>query len=229
MRNLCKPAAAFLFLAVVLVVPGRAAATEPWHKSVPYLRLLEKYGAYEPLVDFLVEPLVAVEKSNAVMKVVLEQPQARARLEVYKFDGRVIVEGNDSSYLGDNYVRMQLPVEFRYEIDLAQLKASDLAYDPARNVLEVKLPPVRMAKLNADYSSVEVLEKRNPWLRSKAGWYELKEDILYKQARPLAATLGEEKLSEANLVARGVVNDLFARMYAPLNKDKGKALVIVVK
>lgn len=228
MSYLRKPVLAALLLGAALVVPGRAAADEPWHKSVPYLRLLEKYGAYEPLVDFALEPLVAVGKSQAVMKVVLEAPQARARLEVLKFDGRVVVEGGDSSYLGDNFVKMQLPVEFRYEIDLAQLKASDCQYDPARHVLEVKMPPVRMAKLNADYSSVEVLEKRNPWLRSRAGWYELKEDVLHKQVRPLAEAVGEEKLSEANLVARGVVHDLLARLSAPV-AGKGKALVIVVK
>jgi len=228
MRNLCKPAAVVLFLGLACFLPTRAMANEPWHKSVPYLRLLDKYGAYEPFVDFAVEQLAAVERTQTVMKIVMETPQARARLEVYKFDGRIIVEGGDSSYLGDNWVKMQIPVEFRYEIDLAQLKAKDVQYDATRNLLEVHLPPVRMAKLNADYTSLEVLEKRNPWLRSRAGWYELKEDILYKQVRPGAEALGEEKLSEANLVARGVVQDLLRKLYTPV-KGAGKELVIVVK
>jgi hypothetical protein len=228
MRNLCKPAAVVLLVGLAFVLPGRATATEPWQKSIPYLRLLEKYGAYEPLLDLMLEPVVAAERTKTVIKVALETPQARAKLEVYRFDGRLTVEGGDSSYLGDNWVKMQIPVEFRYEIDLALLKSSDVQYDAARNVLEVRLPPVRMAKVNADYTAVEVLEKHNPFLRSRAGWYELKEDILYKQVRPGAESLGEEKLSEANLVARGVAHDLFRRLYAPV-KGAGKDLVIVVK
>jgi hypothetical protein len=120
-----------------------------------------------------------------------------------------------------------VPVDFRYEIDLNQLKSKDLAYDPSRNILEVKLPPVTLAKVVPDYANLEVVEKANPRFRSRAGWYELKEWVLNEQVGPNAEQLGQEKLSEARLVARGVVQELFGRLYAPVKDYKG--IVVVVK
>jgi hypothetical protein len=146
---------------------------------------------------------------------------------VYKFSGTIHAEGGDTSWLGNNRVKLRVPVDFRYEIDLGQLKAKDLRYDPARNVLEVKLPPVTLAKVLPDYAGTEVLDKANPAFRSRASWYELKEAILAEQVRPNAESLGQEKLSEAGLVARGVAQELFSRLYGPVREFKG--LVVVVK
>jgi Protein of unknown function (DUF4230) len=227
LRSLLCRYLAGLGLVLALFVPGPARAGEPLHRAIPYVKLLEKYGAYEPLLDFILEPVLAAVKTETVMKFALGVPQASARLEVYKFSGSIQAEAGDSCWLGNNRVKMRVPVAFRYEIDLAQLKAKDVSYDTARNILELKLPPVTLAKVVPDYGELEVLEKANPTMRSRASWYELKEAVLAEQVRPHAEALGQEKLSEANLVGRGVVQELFSKLYAPVREFKG--MVIVVK
>jgi hypothetical protein len=228
LKSLLCRAAAGLGLAVVLILPAPArAGDDPLSSVLPYFKLLQKHGTYEVLIDLVLEQALAAQKTEAVVKIALGVPQASARLEVYKFSGTIAADGGDTCWLGNNYVKLRIPVDFRYEIDLSQLKTKDVAYDPARNVLEIKMPPVALAKVVPDYGSLEIVEKINPRFRSRAGWYELKDAVLSEQVVPYAERLGEEKLSEANLVARGVVQDLLGKLYAPVREYKG--MVIVVK
>jgi hypothetical protein len=226
LKSLLCRASAFVGLVLVLL-PAPARAQESITKAIPYVRLLEKYAAYEPLLDLVLEPMLTAQKTDTVVKVALGAPQAGARLEVFKFSGTIDVEGGDRCWLGNNWVKMRIPVDFRYEVDLKQLKPADFQYDAKRNVLEVKLPAVTMAKVVPDYAGLEVVEKFNPTFRSRASWYELKESILSEQVRPAAELLGQDKLGEASLVGRGVVQELLGNLYAPAKELKG--IVIVVK
>jgi hypothetical protein len=210
----------------LLLMPAAGRADEPITQFLPYLKLLQKHGAYEPFIDLVLEQVLAAQKTETVVKIALGVPQTSARLEVFKFSGTIDVEGGDRCWLGNNRVKMRVPVDFRYEIDLSQLKTRDLTYDPSRNVLEIKLPPVAMANVVPDYTSLELVEKVNPTFRSRASWYELKEAILAEQVKSHAEQLGEQKLSEANLVARGVMHDLFGKLYAPAKQLKGIAIVV---
>jgi hypothetical protein len=227
MKSLLGRTAACLGLGLaLLLMPAAGRADESLTRAIPYLKLLEKYGAYEPIVDLLLEHALAVEKKETVVKIALGVPEASARLEVFKFSGTIDLEGGDTCWLGSNRVKLRVPVDYRYEIDLGQLKPRDVNYDPSRNVLEVKLPPVTMAKVVPDYASLEVVEKVNPTFRSRASWYELKEWVLSEQVKSHAEELGEQKLSEANLVARSVVHGLFTKLYAPTKQLKGIAIVV---
>lgn len=185
-------------------------------KTVPFVRLLWKYEVYEPFLELAVEHVALPTPTPPVVKIVTGVPQASARLEVLKFVGSVIVEGGDTSYLGDNWVKMRIPVEFRYEVDLSQLKREHVQYLQQRNILKVKLPPVRMARVLPDYENLEVLEKTNPTFRSRAGWYEMKEQLLKESLRPNAEEIGQARLSEANLMARTVVHDFLRRICTPI-------------
>lgn len=166
MKSIICRAMACLGLGLALLVPAPIRADEPFYKAIPYVRLLEKYGFYEPFIDLALEPVLAAAKTQTVVKIALGVPQSSARLEVYKFSGSIHAEGGDTCWLGNNRVKLTVPVDFRYEIDLGQLKPKDLHYDPARNVLEVKLPPVTLAKVLPDYAGMEVVEKINPTFRS---------------------------------------------------------------
>ncbi len=217
---------AFLGLGLVLLLPAAARADEPFYKVIPYVRLLDKYGAYEPLIDLVLEQVLAAQKTEAVVRVALGSPQLSARLEVFKFTGTIEAEGGDSCWLGDNRIKVRVPVEIRYEIDLGRLRAKDLRYDPNRNVLELTMPRVTLAKVVPDYDAMEVLEKANPTFRSRASWYELKESVLAQQVRPSAEKLGQEHIAEAQLVGRGVLSELFGKLYAPAQQFKGIAIVV---
>lgn len=185
-------------------------------KTVPFVRLLWKYEVYEPFLELAVEHVAVPTPLPTVVKIVTGVPQAGAKLEVLKFTGSVYVEGGDSSYFGDNWVKMRIPVEFRYEVDLSQLKREHVQFLQQRNVLKVKLPPVRMARVLPDHEGLEVLEKINPMFRSRAGWYEMKERVLREELRTSAEAVGRERLSEANLMARTVVHDFLRRICTPI-------------
>ncbi len=163
-------------------------------------------------MDLVLEPILSAEQTPAVTKVVLGVPQASAKLEVLKFTGSVSVEGGDRSMLGNNWVKLRIPVEFRYEVDLAELKKEDIRYLGTRNLLKVRLPMVRLARVVPDHEGLEIVEKTNPFFRSRASWYVTKDRILREYLRPSAQVIGQEKLAEAQLMARTVVQDFLRRV-----------------
>jgi hypothetical protein len=194
------------------MMKGPALVGDNWWQKIPFVRLLHKYDFYEPFVDLLLEPVLGAEPTPPVTKVDIGVPQAGAKLEVLKFTGSVTVEGGDSSMLGNNWVKVRIPVEFRYEVDLTQLKQEDIRYLAQRNLLKVKLPTVRMARVVPDHEGLEVVEKQNPFFRSRASWYSMKERVMKDYLRPNAELLGQEKMAEAQLMARTVVHDFLRRV-----------------
>jgi|SRR5579883_1178319 len=151
--------------------------------------------------------------------------RASARLEVMKIDGEVVVEGADSNVFGGNRIKLRVPCTFRYEVDLAALKAEDLRYDPARRVLTVRMPAVVLVDPVPDRDAQQPLERVNPALRSSKSMLKLRDRVLTEQLKPSAKAKGEEGVAAARSAGKTVLREYLQKVYSAVAAD----LVVIVE
>jgi len=166
----------------------------------------------------VVEELTTKQRLPTV-KTFLGMAQSSAKLEVMKSDGQIIMEGEDEGLLGNNRVKIMVPCKFRYQIDLNELRAGDVQFDPSRMIVTVRMPPVRLDDPSPDRESMEILEQVNPTFRSSGSLQDLRDRVLAEQLKPRARTKGEESADLARNAGKAMLQKFLQQVYTPLMPD----------
>jgi len=166
----------------------------------------------------LIEALTT-RRTTPTVKTIIDGVRGSSELKVYQVDFTITVEGEDSSWLGANRVKIKIPCKVRYFTDLSQLRKEDIRFDAARRLVIVRMPPVQMEEPIPDREAQEIEVDTNPWLRSRSSWLELRDQAIAEQLKPRARDDGEKKLQEATYIGRKKLEDFLQKMYAPMLPD----------
>lgn len=189
-------------------------------------RVLRAVDGPELFLEIFIEHVFAAQPGPVEVKSLLDVPQARVKLTVLECTGQVEVAGSDTSFWGNNRVRVRVPCEHRFEIDLQYLQPADMKYDAKRRLLEIKLPAPIAVRPNLDTTRLEIVEKVNPWFRSRASWLELKDRITGEPLRLEAEAASQALQAEATLKARPMVRDVFQRL---MDASKSDVRVVIAE
>jgi hypothetical protein len=207
--------AALLFAA--FTAPARAA-------EVPGLTLesVIKAAKHVP-ITLLIDVLDEVTRRETV--------EARARLRglipqlklrVHSASIDVTVEGEEVIWRGTTTVKLSMPADVEFILDLEELKAEHVKWDKGRRLLKVKLPPVKVGSVvpRLEDERVEVTSgwARPSWFRGgRAAGLEGK--LRREVYNPAALNEAEKRLDDARRSARDQVRDLLRRLWLPHGSD----------
>lgn len=214
--------AAILTFTFLAPMPARAG-------DVPGLSLETafKIGRRVP-IGMLVDVLDTVTRSQtAEATAKLRGVVPQLKLSVYSAEIDVTVEGTDRIWRGTNTVKLSMPAEIQFTLDLEDLKPEHIKWDKARKIFKVKLPKVKIGAVapRLEDQKIEVSESvfRPTWFRG-GNATELVQQLTREHYRPRAVELAEKRMEDAQRAARDQVRDLLRRLW--LDKDSGIEIVV---
>jgi hypothetical protein len=130
------------------------------------------------------------------------------KLEVWTDKANIEIEGGDASWAGNISFTLEVPIEFRYTVDLERVRQS-ARYDRVRNTVTLRVGVVQLEKPVADRDSMTETNVVKPYFRRHSTLSKLKENALITNLDPLARSKAEEKRKEAEEAAVQVLQEHF--------------------
>jgi hypothetical protein len=209
----------FTVFAFVAWQPDAQAGPSSWCGAFP--RSVKVVGYVRKAIEikeWVEDATTKVCKSR--IEAIVGSGRATAKLEVLSCQGEVkITECDHNRWLGDCRLTLAVPCTFRYTVDLAQLRSDQIRYDPSTRSVTIFLPRVQLEEPIPDREAVRTTEATKPFLRSKKSLTRLQTKALSEHLKPLAKEAGKERLTDASLAARSVLQSLFLKVYSPIGVD----------
>src|SRR5262249_54008815 len=136
-------------------------------------------------------------------------------LHVYKGRVEVTVEGSSANWRGTVSVRLDMPAEVSYAIDLAAIEPKHLRWDKGRKLLKVTLLPPKLAAVSPLLDEMEVTARFG---RARTSWTDggvardVERRLLKEDYRPAAREAAAEKLSEAKKAGCVVMREFLVKV-----------------
>ncbi|MGL4553867.1 MAG: DUF4230 domain-containing protein [Gemmataceae bacterium] len=197
--------------------PARAA--EPPGLSLESVLKVAKNVPVTLLIDVLDE---VTRRETVESKAKLRGLLPHLKLRVHSASVDVTVEGEEVIWRGTTTVKLSMPADVEYTLDLDELRAGNLKWDKGRKLLKVKLPDVKVGAVVPRLED-EKVETRSGWARpswfrgGRAGGLEAR--LRSEHFRPAAVREAEKRMDDARRSARDQVRDLLRRLWLPHASD----------
>lgn len=147
-------------------------------------------------------------------------PQLKLRVHSASLD--VSVERKETIWRGTTTVKLTMPADVEYLVDLDEWRADHVKWDKARRLLKIRLPEVKIGSVVPRFEE-EKVETISDWTRPS--WYRggraatLESKLRQEDYRPAATREAEKRLDDARRSARDQVRDLLRRFWLPHGSD----------
>ncbi|MFL5340659.1 MAG: DUF4230 domain-containing protein [Gemmataceae bacterium] len=208
-----------LSLTLILALAGNSFADGklPLVKALPYVQAIHQ----------VLDTLTTRESPSVVQakKIAAETP---SEWVVYRVTANVWVERHTSNYLGEAGVKISIPCQIEFGLDLAMLTPEHYRFDKARRLLVVDLPPVRLREPAPNLAEMKVESTykglRNGLLDGDAV-RGLQAAALREDYRAVARDVALTETAAAQRRAR----DLMQTFLSNLFRDAGADIEVIVR
>lgn len=208
-----------VLLLALMLIPAPARAEKP--SLLDLAQILKLAGKVSPteVIAFL-EGLTARDRTKVEARLRKLVPQMQLRVHTARVD--VVVRAEQLIWRGITTLKLTLPADVEYVLDLKAMQPADLTWDRASRRLTVRLPAVRVG-LIAPCLEEERLERISPLFRPK--WFEggdltkLERKLRREDWRPKAREVAESRLDDARKAARAQVKELLKKLLLPVGSD----------
>lgn len=172
--------------------------------------------------------VVAVEDDgSAVTKVIAERLSGTSSLKVSELSGTIQSTAQDVRGFGflksDQVVKMPFSVD--YFVDLSDLSASDLEWNPASKTLIVNAPDVKLGKPNVDESRRTLVRTNGLFVTRDAGAELARRVSAHAQARAEKTARSPERIAQARDYGRAAIGKLMGAPLAAMGYGDARVIV----
>ncbi len=172
--------------------------------------------------------VVAVEDDgSAVTKVIAERLSGTSSLKVSELSGTIQSTAQDVRGFGflksDQVVKMPFSVD--YFVDLSELSASDLEWNPNSRTLIVNAPDVKPGKPNVDESRRTLVRTNGLFVTRDAGAELARRVSAHAQARADKTARSPERIAQARDYGRAAIGKLMSAPLAAMGYGDARVIV----
>lgn len=167
------------------------------------------------------------DDGSAVTNVIAERLSGTSSLKVSDLSGTIQSTAQDVRGFGflksDQVVKMPFSVD--YFVDLSNLSANDLEWNPATRTLIVNAPDVRPGKPNVDESQRTLVRTNGLFVTREAGAELARRVSAHAQARAEKTARSPERIAQARDYGRAAIGKLMGAPLAAMGYGDARVIV----